>query len=243
MLVIPKTIHYCWFGCGQKSKRMQKCFASWKKFCPDFKIIEWNENNFDLTQSPYLLSRYERKQWAFLSDYARLLIIEENGGLYLDTDVEVVRPLDELLQFDAFFGFERNEYINTGQGFGAVAGHPAVRAMASVYETLVPEPFGNYPIVACPAFNTQALVPHGLKRDGSRQTVLGAEILPQEYLCPYNDETGKLSLTKHTYSVHWYGKSWFRKRDLIRNRVTRPLHRFFGTDFILFKLMRKMRNR
>lgn len=107
----------------------------------------------------------------------------------------------------------------------------------------MPEPSGAYPIVTCPSLNTEALLPHGLKRDGSRQTVLGAEILPKEYLCPYDDETGKLNLTDQAYSIHWYGKSWFRKRDVIRNRLTRPLHRVFGTDFFLFKLLRKMRTR
>ena len=241
--MIPKVIHYCWFGDAPKPKLAEKCLASWKKFCPNFEIVEWNDKNFDLAQSPYLQRRYERKEWAFLSDYARLLIVQEYGGLYLDTDVEVVRPLDKLLQFDAFFGFENREYVNTGQGFGAVAGHPAVKAMTSVYENLVPDPSGAYPIVTCPSLNTQALLPHGLKLDGSRQTVLGAEILPPEYLCPYDDEIGKLNLTELAYSIHWYGKSWFSKKDLIRNKLTRPLHRVFGTDFILFRLLRKLRNR
>ena len=114
--MIPKVIHYCWFGRNKKTKLAQKCFESWKRYCPEYEIIEWNEDNFDVGQHPYLQWCYEHKKWAFLSDYARLLILLEHGGIYLDTDVEVIRPLDDLLAFEAFFGFETNEIINTGLG-------------------------------------------------------------------------------------------------------------------------------
>ena len=239
--MIPKTIHYCWFGRGKKPKLAQKSISSWKKFCQGFEIVEWNEDNFDVAQNQYLKNCYERKAWAFLSDYARLLVLEKHGGIYLDTDVEIVRPIDDLLEFDAFFGFETNERVNTGQGFGAIPNHPAVKAMTKIYQGLFPDANGNFLDVSCPGLNTQALLPYGLRLDGSRQTVLGAEILPSDFFCPYDDQTGKLNVTDNTYGIHWYGKSWFRKRDVLRNKLTRPLHRLFGTDFFLFKLVRKMR--
>ena len=127
--MIPKKIHYCWFGRGEKPKLARRCIASWKKFCPDYEIIEWNEDNFDINTNAYMQMCYEQKRYAFLTDYLRLLIIQEHGGVYFDTDVEVVKPLDDLLDSGAFFGFETDQYVNTGEGFGAEAGHPVVRQM------------------------------------------------------------------------------------------------------------------
>lgn len=235
--MIPKKIHYCWFGRGEKSKLAQKCIASWKKYCPDYEIIEWNEDTFALDYNGYTRYCYDNKKWAFLSDFARLVVVAEHGGIYFDTDVELLKSPDELLQYGAFYGFENASNINTGEGFGAEAGHPTVVAMKQMYENMKPETDDSYPIITCPALNTQALLPFGLKLDGSRQNIAGAEILPIEYLNPYDDPTGHLNKTKNTISVHWYSKSWMSKGTILRSKLTKPLHRIFGVD--AFKRFRK----
>ena len=112
--MIPKVIHYCWFGHGEKPELARKCIASWKKFCPDYEIIEWNEGNFDVKQNGYTQMCYEEKKYAFLSDYVRLLVVAEYGGIYFDTDVELLKSLDQLLDHEAFFGFETPEYMEPG---------------------------------------------------------------------------------------------------------------------------------
>lgn len=111
---IPKVLHYCWFGGAPKPKNIQNCIRSWKKYCPDYEIIEWNEQNFDVSQSLYTRQAYDARRWAFVADYARLKILYEQGGIYMDTDVELLRPLDDLLAYPAFFGFQHNNEVATG---------------------------------------------------------------------------------------------------------------------------------
>lgn len=228
--MIPKKIHYCWFGQNEKPKLAKKCIASWKSICPDYEIREWNENNFDLDQYPYLRWCYDTKKWAFLSDLARLIIIEQNGGIYFDTDVELLNRPDELLKYNAFYGFESEKKINTGLGFGAKAGHETVKSMLDVYIDIKKNEDGSYPIIVCPDLNTEALITLGLKLNGKRQSIAGAEILPMEYLNPYNDQTGVLNKTQNTISVHWYSKCWLDKKTILRSKLTKPFHRIFGVD-------------
>ena len=228
--MIPKKIHYCWFGQKEKPKLAKKCIASWKSICPDYEIREWNENNFDLDQYPYLRWCYDTKKWAFLSDLARLIIIEQNGGIYFDTDVELLNRPDELLKYNAFYGFESEKKINTGLGFGAKAGHETVKSMLDVYIDIKKNEDGSYPIIVCPDLNTEALITLGLKLNGKRQSIAGAEILPMEYLNPYNDQTGVLNKTQNTISVHWYSKCWLDKKTILRSKLTKPFHRIFGVD-------------
>ena len=228
--MIPKIIHYCWFGQNAKPKLTKKCLASWHKYCPDYRIVEWNEQNFDLDQHPYLRWCHDNGKWAFLSDLARLLIVQEHGGLYFDTDVELIQSPDALLSYDAFFGFETDEFIATGLGFGSVSNHPALQAMIDRYLVLTPNDSGVFPTVGCPIMNTEALLPFGLKRDGSRQSVSGVEVLPSDWLNPYDDTTGRMNKTGNTVSIHWYGKSWMSKSAIIRSTLTKPFHRVFGVD-------------
>lgn len=228
--MIPKKIHYCWFGKGKKSKLTKRCIESWKKYCPEYEIIEWNENNFNINQHPYLSWCYENQKWAFLSDFARLLIIKQNGGIYFDTDVELIRSPDMLLQYSAFFGFENNENINTGLGFGAEANHEIIVEMVNVYLNIKRNSDGSYPLIVCPALNTQTLIPFGLLLNGERQNIRGVEILPIEYLNPYNDQTGVMKKTDNTISIHWYSKAWLDKKTILRSKITKPLHRIFGVD-------------
>lgn len=228
--MIPKKIHYCWFGRSEKSKLTKKCISSWKQYCPDYEIIEWNEDNFNIDQHPYLRWCYENQKWAFLSDFARLLIIKENGGIYFDTDVELIQKPDILLQYSAFFGFENNENIATGLGFGAEANHITVVAMIDLYMNIQRNADGSFPLIVCPALNTQALIPLGLCLNGERQSVKGAEILPVDFLNPYNDQTGVMTKTGNTISIHWYSKAWLDKKAVLRSQITKPFHRIFGVD-------------
>ncbi len=131
--VIPKVIHYCWFGKGQKTELMLRCMETWKKYCPGWKIIEWNEDNFDVEFCEYSKKAFKQKRYGFLSDAARLKIIFENGGVYLDTDVELRNPIDELCAYDAFFGYGTTREINTGSGFGAVKGCPFIKKLLDQY--------------------------------------------------------------------------------------------------------------
>lgn len=228
--MIPKKIHYCWFGRGEKSKLTKKCISSWKQYCPDYEIIEWNEDNFNIDQHPYLRWCYDNQKWAFLSDFARLLIIKDNGGIYFDTDVELIQKPDILLQYSAFFGFENNENIATGLGFGAEANHITVVAMIDLYMNIQRNADDSFPLIVCPALNTQALIPLGLCLNGERQSVKGAEILPVDFLNPYNDQTGVMTKTGNTISIHWYSKAWLDKKAVLRSQITKPFHRIFGVD-------------
>lgn len=228
--MIPKKIHYCWFGGKELPELAKKCIASWRQYCPDYEIIRWDESNFDLDRIPYTRWCYDNRNWAFLSDYVRLDVVARQGGLYFDTDVELVRNPDELLQFEAFYGFENNAFVATGLGFGAQAHHPTLEAMRQEYLALERDPDGGFPVRACPALNTAALLPMGLVLNGKRQCVAGAEILPTDFLNPYDDATGMLARTRNTIGIHWYSKSWISKGARLRSKITRPFHRFFGKD-------------
>ena len=227
--MIPKIIHYCWFGGKPLPQLAQRCKKSWEKFFPDYEIKEWNESNYDVNAVPYTKYCYEHRLWAYLSDYVRLDVVEKEGGLYFDTDVEVVRRPDGLLQScNAYFGWETLEYLNTGLGFAAEPHHPAVKAMLKMYESLVAN--GKYmyeKMQGCPQLNTLALVSLGLKQDGTKQSVCDAIILPSDYMCPFHDATGKMNKTENTFSIHWFSKSPHGKWAAWKMYFTRPLHRWF----------------
>ena len=225
--MIPKIIHYCWFGGNPKPKMAEKCIESWKKYCPDWQIIEWNEQNFDVNRNGYTKMCIEQRKFAFLSDYVRLFVVAEHGGVYFDTDVEVIRNLDPLLENEAFFGFETPEFVASGLGFGSVAHGTAIEAMLREYDILLD---GTKGVIGCPRLNTAALEKLGLVRDGSMQTVAGAKILPIEYLNPYESNTGRLNKTRNTYSIHWYSASWMSWKKRLRAAITKPFHRIFGVD-------------
>ena len=194
--MIPKKIHYTWFGHGEKPKLAKKCIASWKKYCPDYEIIEWNEDNFDVNMNPYTKMCYEQKKYAFLSDYVRLLVVYEQGGIYFDTDVEVINNIDFLLNEEAFIGFEidgtekQNGIVNTGQGFGAIPQSLAVEAMIEEYQGLME---GKQKLEGCPILNTRAMVNIGLKKGKGIQKLQYITVYPSEYFNPYESTTGRLN--------------------------------------------------
>ena len=226
--VIPKIIHYCWFGRGEKSEKMRRCMASWQKYCPDYRIVEWNEDNFDVEQNGYTRMCLREKKYAFLSDYVRLAVVAEHGGIYLDTDVELLRAPDLLLAEKAFWGFETLDAVNSGLGFGSEAHGQAVEAMLREYDPLLD---GKHGTIGCPRLNTSALVKLGLRPDGTMQHVAEALICPGDWFNPYDSATGRLNITKNTISIHWYSASWMSRGQRLRCAIGRPLHRLFGVDF------------
>ncbi len=225
--MIPKKIHYCWFGRGEKPKLARKCIASWKKYCPDYEIIEWNEDNFDLNMNAYTKMCYEQKKYAFLTDYIRLWVVNNQGGIYFDTDVEVVRCFDDLLSNSAFFGFENKENINTGVGFGAEVGNEILQKMLEEYDVFLD---GNHGTQGCPILNTQALKKMGLQLNGKKQQIQNAIVYPSDYFNPYDDEIGRLTKTENTYSIHWFAKTWLDKKTVLKSKITKIFHRFFGRN-------------
>lgn len=228
--MIPKKIHYCWFGRGEKPKLAQKCIESWRKYCPDYEIIEWNEDNFDVNMNGYTRMCYEQKKYAFLSDYVRLWVVYQNGGIYFDTDVELVKNPDFLLENEAFFGFETkiNASVATGLIFGSVVNGLALQMMLKEYDPLLD---GQHGVVMCPSLNTSALVKLGLIPDGTYQEFDWGTVYPKEYFNPYESTTGRLNKTKNTVSIHWYMGSCLTLKQKIRSKISKPLHRMLGTDF------------
>ena len=206
---IPKIIHYCWFGKGKMPKIALKCIKSWQKYCPDYKIICWNEENFDFSQNQYMHQAYEAGKWAFVSDYARLKVVYDNGGIYLDTDVELIKPIDDLLNKKGFMGFDEKGIVATGLGFGAEKGNEIIGEFLKDYDNIpFVLPDGKYDLTPCPDRNTAALKRLGMDVNNTNQTFMNVTFLPWEYLCPMDYYTGKKTITKNTYSIHHYSASW-----------------------------------
>lgn len=133
--MIPKKIHYIWFGKGEKNDRIKHCIESWKKYLPEYEIIEWNEENFDINYNDFTKKAYENKKWAYVSDVARLHILYNEGGIYMDTDVEIYKPLDEFLNSKGFIGFEDSNYLSTAT-IGAEKGNPAIKLILDFYNAI-----------------------------------------------------------------------------------------------------------
>lgn len=170
--MINKVIHYCWFGGNSKSQVIEKCIESWRKFCPDYEIIEWNESNFDVNLFKYTKQSYDAKKYAFVSDVARLYIVYKYGGIYLDTDVELKKSLDDFIKYDAWFNWESNLFIASGLGFGAQKGSKYIKAMLDIYKKReFIKKDGTLDLSPCPKINTQCLLDYDkyLKRDGTTQ--------------------------------------------------------------------------
>ena len=229
---ISKVIHYCWFGRNPLPESVQMCIASWKKYCPDYEIIQWNEDNFDFSVCPYAAEAYKIKKWSFVSDYVRFKVIYDFGGVYLDTDVELIKSIDPLLEYPAFLGFESDYTVASGLGFGAVKGHPFIAENIKAIMSMPLYVNGEINPIIAPKITTNILKEHGLVSDCTKmQTVADVVILPKEYLCPKDFETEKTKITRNTYSIHHYDASWFsEERRIAHERAVkqRRIEKRFG---------------
>ena len=232
---IPKIIHYCWFGRGEIPERDQKCIESWKKYCPDYEIIQWNEDNYDVTQIPYMKEAYEAHRWAFVSDFARIDLICRYGGIYMDTDVELICPLDKLLEYSGYAGVEADSNcINFGLGFGAEPGFPILQELCDHYKSLrFQNEDGSLNLTPNPIIVTEYLQKKK-SVDIVPDKILDAEgltLLPAEYLCPQNFTTGKTVITDKTISVHHYHDSWKTQEERLQMKEYRCFTKMFGERF------------
>ena len=222
MTKIPKIIHYCWVGGNPKPQSVLYCIESWKRCCPDYEIREWNETNYDFTKNEYMRQAYEAKKWGFVPDYARLDIVYEHGGIYLDTDVEMVRSFDDLLKHESFFGFEDTgdgEYfVACGLGFGAAKHNPLLKELRDYYDSVsFLNQDGTLDLTPAPRHNTPIFAQYGIRMDNKLQEKDGNMFYPAEYFCPKIFKTGKLKQTKNTYSIHHFSASWM--DDAIRQDI------------------------
>lgn len=233
---IPKVIHYCWFGKQPLPESVRKCIDSWRKHLPDYQIKEWNESNYDIEGCEYVKEAYAHKKWAFVTDYARLDVVYQFGGIYLDTDVEVIKPFDGLLANDAFAGFDDDDQINTGVGFGARAHNPVIRENRDAYNHLsFYNTDGSLNLITCPRITSDILKRHGAKMNNTYQRLENITLYPREYFCPLNYYTGVLQKTDNTLSIHHFSMSWMNKKDVRWHNIHSKVSRIFGRklSFIL----------
>lgn len=230
--MIPKIIHYCWFGRNPLPESAQKCIASWRKFLPDYEIKEWNEDNFDVNIIPYTQEAYEAKKYAFVSDYARFWILYHYGGLYFDTDVEVIKPMDDIIERGPFMGMEfcGDTTLGTapGLGLGTTPGLGLYKTMLELYVTLhFRNDDGTYNEKTIVTYTTEELLKHGLTPKADIQKVADIWIYPPDYFNPLDDLTGRLKISDNTRSIHWFMNSWSDSSSL-RRWISRTSHRLFG---------------
>ena len=210
-LRIPKTTHYCWFGGKPIRDDFARYIETWRQFCPDYEIVRWDESNYDYKKNEYMYDAYKQLKWGFVSDFARLDIIYTHGGVYLDTDVELIRNIDDLLCDDAYCGFSRaGGRVNNGLGFGAVAGFPLILEQMKMYEKLVfLNTDGSINYTSGSTYQTEFFRQKGLVFNNTLQNIQGVTIYPSDVLDPFNVRTQTCSITGNTYSIHHSSNTWF----------------------------------
>lgn len=216
--MIPKVIHYCWFGNNPLPKSVEKFIKTWEKYCPDYKIIRWDESNFDINCCSFVKEAYSQKYWAFVSDYARLKIIYDNGGIYLDTDVELIKNLDFLLENKGFLAVQQGgNYIATGLGFGAEKHNYMIKEMLDLYSNIKFD-YTKLNELQCPKLNTSVFLRYGYKASDEIQTIKGINIYPSKYFDPYSTGNSKDLMCSETISIHHYSASWTKSSIKLKRR-------------------------
>ncbi|MDD3414643.1 MAG: glycosyltransferase [Lachnospiraceae bacterium] len=235
--MIPKIIHYCWFGGKPLPDDVKKNIETWKKYCPHYEIKEWNEKNFDLHSNKYVWEAYENKKWAFITDYVRLYAMVNEGGIYMDTDVEVIRPLDSYLKHHAFSGFETEKDVPTGI-MASERDFPLYKELLDDYKNrafVLPD--GSMDLTSNVYVITKTCLKHGLIQNNMYQSVDGFVLYPSEFFCPKNHKTGEIHRTNNTVTIHHFAGSWVTGKDKkwleferkLRKRNIRVINVFFDS--------------
>lgn len=227
--MIPKIIHYFWFGGNPKPKIVENCLNSWKRFFPDYEILEWNETNYDINKCPYLREAYECRKWAFVSDYARFDVLYQYGGIYFDTDVEVLKKFpSSLFDYQAFTGVESTNIVAPGLVFACESGWTVLREILDNYEKSHFLEAGNQNLMTVNERVTSILQKKGFHANGQFQVVEGLAIFPSEYFCGYNLDLQEPEITENTITIHHYTWSWASGRDLAHRNARKLLRRIIG---------------
>ena len=211
--MIPKIIHYCWFGHGEMPDLALRCIESWHKYMPDYEYKLWNEGNFDIHCNSYVEEAYEAKKYAFVTDYVRLFALFSEGGVYMDTDVEVLKSFDDLLHLSGFIGFEGTKYSPVGTGTIACMPHgewvaEQMRAYQSIHFVL---PDGSFDLLTNPFRITAIMKENGFVQNGREQVYKDMHVFPVEYFCP-RQTTGEVFITENTYCDHHFMGSWRKEK-------------------------------
>lgn len=223
---IPHIIHYCWFGGKKKPLIIQKCIKTWRDMYPDWEIIEWNETNYDVHKNKYIDEAYKQKKWAFVADYARFDILNQYGGINLDTDVKVIKRIPkELLALEAFTGFESGGKVAPGLIFASQPHTEFLNNVLEMYDNME----YNQDFTICDIV-TELLNKQGLICDNSKQTVCNVTVFPEEFFCAFDHETQLSNITEETISTHLYFASWAPKRNKIKYKVIKCVALFLGKD-------------
>ena len=239
--MIPKIIHYCWFGGNPLPELAKKCITSWKIYCPDYEIKEWNESNFDLNCCDYVREAYKSKKWAFVSDVARLHALVTEGGIYIDTDVEVIKSLDTLLQYSAVSGFESITSISTGL-MACEKDDPMFKEFLDGYKTahfILPD--GTLDKTTNVVRITNTCLKYGFVPNNKKQTINTFTILPKDYLCPKDLYTRKIDITENTLIIHHFNGSWQSDEERLNGKWRRDIYRKFPIIYAVVKKIKLYR--
>ncbi len=223
--IIPKIIHYCWFSGRPMSTELQECIDSWSDVCPDYEIVRWDESNYDVGKYEYSKEAYKLQKWGFVPDIVRLDILYENGGFYFDTDVRIVKNLDNLCFQEAFCGRERQGHVNFGGGSGCIRHNKIVRSLLDFRKNVkFINKDGSLNTEASGFYETWPLMRMGLQIEDKSQKLDGINIYSSKYFSPYNFVNGEERIDKNTFSIHYFNGSWIENGDRLRKQTRDKYH-------------------
>lgn len=231
--MIPKTIHYCWFGGNPLPQLAQDCIASWKKYLPDYELVEWNEKNFPFEKFPFAQEALDNRKFAFVSDVCRLYALKEYGGIYMDTDVEVLKSLDIFLHHAAFSGFENDDYVPTGIMASEKNSQWATDLLKYYDNRSFIKENGELDIQSNTYIITEMMKEKGFVMNNKFQEIEDyVAFYPNDYFCPESYKTGSIDLTKNSYCIHHFAKSWIPLKYKWRNIIKLKMIKLFGYNNI-----------
>lgn len=223
---IPKILHYIWLGGKEKPASVLKCIESWKTYCPDYQFVEWNEERFGHGRSKIVDYALKMKNWAYAADVIRVVALEEMGGIYFDTDLELVAPIDDLLVYDAFLGYESRFWAGSA-ALGSIPHHPLYKMLVDryIYEEnikFLSNPFSVH------AFSSAMRLLYGVKFDGKFKVVEQVALLPEPYFYPINYMSLKMRRNEQTRGIHFYASSWHNQQQKRGARIAFLARKLFG---------------